>query len=138
MLRGGVAAPVIEHQVVAPMPHITARPRPKAVQVEILRDGKSSESISFVHGPGARNTEGLNQEMVGSANAGFEMAGVENLTPAPLTAPNASAPPAGSVASTANGRHDAHVQAPSGAGFSGTPEENPFFAGPNSKTVDVP
>jgi hypothetical protein len=138
MLRGGAAAPLMEHQVVAPVPHITARPQPRTVQVEILRDGHSSESISFVHGRGARNTEGLNQEMIGSADARFEMAGVENLTPAPGAAPPASAPPAGSVASTASGRHQADVQAPGGAGFSGAAEENPFFAGPNSKTVDVP
>jgi pilus assembly protein CpaB len=138
MLRGGAAAPLIEHQAAATVPHLTARPRPKAIQVEIMRDGKSSESISFVHGRGARNTEGLNQEMVGSAGASFEMAGVENLTPAPVTAPAAAAPTAGRVASAASVRHRAHAQAPSGVGFSGTPEDNPFFSGPNSKTIDVP
>ncbi|MGH7223070.1 MAG: hypothetical protein ACRELF_07575, partial [Gemmataceae bacterium] len=65
-------------------------------------------------------------------------AGVENLTPASVAAPPASAPPAGSVVSTASGRHDVRVQAPSGVGFSEAPEANPFFAGPDSKTIDVP
>ncbi len=139
MLRGGAAAPLIEHQAAAPVPRIIARSRPKAVQVEIMRDGKSSESVSFVHGQGARNTEGLNQENVGSAGASFEMAGIENLTPAPVTAPAASAPPAGRVASMAtNGGHGVRAEASSGVGFSGAPEANPFFSGPNSKTIDVP
>ena len=138
MLRGGAPAPVMEPQVIAPVPHITAPPRSKVVQVEILRDGHSSESISFVHGPGARNTKGLNQEMVGSAGSGFEMAGIENPRSGPVATPNATAPPAMSVASTANGRHDAHAQAPSGVRFSRAREEKPLFAEPNSKTVDVP
>lgn len=118
------------------------RPKPKAVKVEVLRDGKSSEAISFVHGPGARNTEGLNQKMVGSANAGFETAGIENLTPAsaaPLAIAEAPAAPlARTTASARRNRHAAHAQSPSGEGFSGAPADNPFFAGPNSKTIDVP
>jgi pilus assembly protein CpaB len=138
MLRGGAPAPVIEHQVVAPVPHAAAPRQPKAVHVEILRDGHTSESISFVHGRGARNSEGLNRARVGSAGASFEVAGIENLTPAPVAAAAASAPPAGSVASMASGRHDVRVQAPSGVGFSEAPAANSFFAGPNSKTIDVP
>jgi len=139
MLRGGAAAPLMEHQAeAAPVVHISARPRPKAISVEIMRDGKSSESVSFVHGRGARNTEGLNQQMVGAADPSYEMAGVENLTPAPVAAPAASAPTAGRVASAASSRHVAHAPAPSGVSFSGAPENNPFFSGPNSKTIDVP
>ena len=67
MLRGGAAAPLMERQAVAPAPPRMSRPRPKAIQVEIMRDGKSSESVSFVHGRGARNTEGQDRETVGSA-----------------------------------------------------------------------
>jgi pilus assembly protein CpaB len=142
MLRGGAAAPVMEHQAAAaPVAHM-GRPRPKAISVEILRDGKSSESISFVHGRGARNTESLNQQEIGAAGASFEMAGVENLTPAPVVAaPSAPAVAAASaarparVASAASRRHE---PAPSAAGFSGAPEDNPFFSGPNSKTIEIP
>jgi len=138
MLRGG-AAPVMEHQAAVPVVHIAGRPRPKAISVEIMRDGKSSESVSFVHGRGARNTEGLNHQMVGAADSSYEVAGVENLTPAPVPAPpKAPTPRAGSVASAGSGRHGVHAQAPSGVGFSGAPENNPFFSGPNSKTIDVP
>ncbi len=139
MLRGGSAAPLMEHQAVAAVPHISARPRPKAISVEILRDGSKSESVSFVHGRGARNTEGLNQEIVGSADESSETAGIENLTPAPVAASVASGPPAGRAAPAAAGvRHATHALAPSVVGFAGAPEDNPFLAGPNSKTIDVP
>jgi hypothetical protein len=139
MLRGGAAAPLMEHQALAPVPHVAAGPpRPKPIQVEILRDGNKSESISFVHGRGARNTEGLNQEMIGAADSSFETAGIEKLPPAPKAVAAASMPPARRVASAARGGHAAHAQAPSGVGFSGAPENNPFFGGPNSKTIDVP
>jgi hypothetical protein len=138
MLRGGAAAPLMEHQAVAPIVHI-GRPRPKAISVEIMRDGKSSESISFVHGRGARNTEGLSQDKVGAADPSYEVAGVDNLTPAPVTAPPAvSTVRVGRVASAGRVRDEAHPQAPSGVGFAGAPESNPFFSGPNSKTIDVP
>jgi hypothetical protein len=138
MLRGGAAAPVMEHQAIAPIVHV-GRPRPKAISVEIMRDGKSSESISFVHGRGARNTEGLNQEMVGAADPSYEVAGVENLAPAPAAvAPAAPTPRVGRVAAAASGRDGVHAPASSGVGFSGAPESNPFFSGPNSKTIDVP
>ena len=99
---------------------------------------RAANRFRFVHGRGARNTEGLNQETVGAADPSYEMAGVENLTPAPVAVPAASTPPAGRVASAASGRHGAHAQASSGVGFSGAPENNPFFSGPNSKTIDVP
>jgi hypothetical protein len=137
MLRGG-APPVIERQVVAPVPHISAPPRPNTVQVEILRDGHTSESISFVRGRGAHNTKGSDQETVGSAGASFKIVGPESLSAVPTAAPVASAPPAGSIASTASGRNTARVEAPSTMSFSRAPEESPFFAGPNSKTVNVP
>jgi pilus assembly protein CpaB len=167
MLRGGSAPPVMEHQAAAPVPRIaSARPRPKPISVEILRDGSKSESVNFVHGRGARNTEGLDQEMVGSADPrsadpssdaeSFETAGIENLTAhdpatelavlmplAGLGSPAGMAPPAGRVASTTDSRrlthaHGARTQAPSAVGFAGTPEDNPFFSGPNSKTIEVP
>jgi len=138
MLRGGSAAPLMEHQAVAPaVTHVSARPRPKPISVEIMRDGKSTESVNFVHGRGARNTEGLNQQMIGAADPSFEIAGIENLTPAPVAASVATAPPAGRVAPAATVRHAAHAPAPSAVGFAGAPEDNPFF-GPNSKTIDVP
>jgi pilus assembly protein CpaB len=138
MLRGGAPPPMIEPQAIALPPHIAALPRPRTVQVEILRDGHTSESISFVHGRGARNTEGLNQTTVGSAGSGFEMAGVENRTPAPGAAPPLAAPLAGSVPSTAGAHDNAHVPTPSAAGFSADSEGDSPFAGPDAKTIDVP
>ena len=137
MLRGGAPAPLIEHQAVALPPAVIVHSRPE-VKVEVMRDGHTSESISFVHGRGARNTQGLKQEMVGSADANFEMAGVENLTPAAVAPPAASTPPAGSTAAAARGPHASHPPSPSALSFSAAPAENPSFAGPNSKTIDVP
>jgi hypothetical protein len=142
MLRGGAPAPLMEHQAAAaPAPaRIAARPRPKAIQVEILRDGTKSESVSFVHGRGARNTVGLDQETVGAADPSFEMTGVESLAPAPEAARAvAGAPRAGAAAATAGSRYETHAPVPASAvGFAAAPEDNPLFAGANSKTIDVP
>jgi pilus assembly protein CpaB len=140
MLRGGAAAPLMEHQAAAPAPaRISARPRPKAIQVEILRDGSKTESVSFVHGRGARNTVGLEQETVGAADPSFEMTGVENLTPAPEAASAVAAAPRAGAAPAAGSRHERHAPVPESAvGFAAAPEDNPLFAGANSKTIDVP
>jgi pilus assembly protein CpaB len=139
MLRGGSAPPVMEHQAAAPVPRMNARPRPKAISVEILRDGSKSESVSFVHGRGARNSEGLNQEKVGSADGNYETAAIENLTPAPVALSTASAPPVRRAAlASRSAAHAAHASAPNAVGFAAAPEDNPFFAAPNSKTIDVP
>ncbi|HLK86935.1 MAG TPA: Flp pilus assembly protein CpaB [Candidatus Binataceae bacterium] len=138
MLRGGAAPPVMEHQAVAaaPVPHV--RPRPKAVQVEILRDGSKSESISFVHGRGARNTESLEPQEVGSVGAGFEMAGSEKLTPDSAPVAASSTEPSAAAASAPGHRRSAHAPASVATGFSAPPADAAPFAGPDSKTIDVP
>lgn len=139
MLRGGSPTPVMEHQAAVPVaPRVFARPRPKAISVEIMRDGKSTESVKFVHGRGARNTEGLDRTMVGAADPSFEMAGIENLTPAPVAAPAGPPALAARVAAAVNEGRAAHEKTPSEVGFSRAPESNPFFSGPHSKTIDVP
>ena len=61
---GGSAAtlPVMQIQ---PAPAMAARPAhgPTAFRIEVMRDGKSSEAMSFVHsGPGARSSYQTNQE----------------------------------------------------------------------------
>ena len=85
-----------------------------------MRDGHSSESISFAHRRGAHNTKGVNRETVGSAGPRFEIVGPENAMPAPGAVPGASAPP-GSVASIPRGRHQAAVDAPGTISFSRGP-----------------
>jgi len=139
MLRGGAAAPLMEHQAAAPAPaRMVARPRPKAIQVEILRDGSKTESVSFVHGRGARNTVGLEQETVGAADPSFEMTGVEGFASAPEAASAVAAAPHGSAAA-AGSRHGMRAPAPASAvGFAAAPEDSPLFSGANSKTIDVP
>jgi hypothetical protein len=50
MLRAYSLAPDVPVMAVQPERHIAAVPhRPKAVEIEILRNGKSSESVSFVN-----------------------------------------------------------------------------------------
>jgi pilus assembly protein CpaB len=129
MLRGGAPPVVMEHQAVAA--------RPKAVKVEILRDGSKTESVSFVHGRGARNTEGLNQEMIGSAGNNYDVAGIENLTPA-AAAPAFSAPSVTRKTPVVKLPRPTESRGTTDVGFSGISERNPFFSGPNSKTIDVP
>jgi len=139
MLRGGAAPPVMEHQAVAVAPAPRARPRPKAVQVEILRDGSKSESVSFIHGRGALNTESLNQQEVGSVGAGFDMAGIENLTPAPASAASIASAPAPTGVPAASSHHrPVHTPASVATGFSAPPANAAGFVGPDSKTIDVP
>jgi pilus assembly protein CpaB len=138
LLRGGSAPPIMEHQVV----HVPLAPRhkPEAVKIEILRDGHSSESVSFVHGRSAQNNAEPDSDKVSSAGSGFDVAGVENMSVAP-EAPVASVPPARKLARVAPA-HASHAAAFSaadpGVGFVGAPEANPFVAGPDSKTIDVP
>ncbi len=139
LLRGGNAPPLIEHQVVAA--HVPVGPRrPEAVKVEILRDGHSSESVSFVHGRSAQNTSGPDSDKVSSAGSDSGLAFVENMIAAPDAPPVASAPEAGKLArsGSAHGSHSASAGAGSGIGFANANEANPFVTGPNSKTIDVP
>jgi pilus assembly protein CpaB len=50
MLRAYSLAPDVPVMAVQPEPHhVAVAPRPKAVEIEILRNGKSSESVSFVN-----------------------------------------------------------------------------------------
>jgi pilus assembly protein CpaB len=140
LLRGTSAPPLMEQQASA-VPRVVVHPhprRPKAVKIEILRDGKSSESVSFVHGRSARNTVGPNGNTMGSAGVSFEMAGVENTAPAPGASSVMDAPVA-----TAEAPHSMATSRPAAphakVGFSSSaPEANPFASALNSKTIDVP
>lgn len=137
-LLRGTNAPVMEKQA-PPAPRVVMRPRPKAVKVEILRDGKSSDTVSFVHGRSARNTVGPKSDMMGSAGASFEMAGVEDGTAAAPEAPASAAAPVASGARPHS--HDAASPAAPAVkvGFSSSASEaSPFAYAPNSKTIDVP
>lgn len=140
LLRGTNAPPLMERQAPA-VARVVVRPRarPKAVKIEILRDGTSSQSVSFVHGRSARNTTGPAGKVVGSApGASFEMAGISDLTPASAGA-SASGAPAASLAAPRSAFAGHGVTPPVKAGFSSAASEaNPFASAPNSKTIDVP
>jgi pilus assembly protein CpaB len=138
LLGGANAPPLMEQQAPAVARVVVRpRPRPKAVKVEILRNGTSTQSVSFVHGRSARNTIGPNGSTLGLAGASFEVAGVKNLTPSPA-APPSSGPSVANVTASSRTRTGG-ATAPAEAGFSSKASEaNPFAFAPNSKTIDVP
>ena len=153
-----VAAPmaVEQHAVYAPRP----RARPKPVNVEVLRDGKSSESVSFVRsGASSGGGESMQPAPPDSASpAGAEAApaadssGSDNFAPA-----GPSAPFGGSAATNSPASGNAVGGMTNGAGTAATGAEpvllSPMAAGPSmpasaaagsayngprSKTIDVP
>jgi pilus assembly protein CpaB len=137
-LLGGASAPPLMERQAAAVPRVIARPRQRAVKVEILRNGRTTQSVSFVHRRNARNTVGPSDNAVGSAGASFKMAGVRNLTSssAPPSAPDASI---ASATRSHSARASHLAAAPVEAGFSSRAyEANPFASAPNSKTIDVP
>lgn len=136
LLGGRGASPLMERQ--APVARVVARPRPKAVKVEILRNGTSTQSVSFVHGRSARNTVSPSGKVIGSAGASFEMAGVRNLAP-PRAVPSAHGASVASASASHATRGGGAASVPAEAGFSSrVAEANPFASAPNSKTIDVP
>ncbi len=139
LLRGTSGPPLIAQQAAAPVPRVAMhrRARPKAVKIEILRDGNKSESVSFVHGRSAANSSEPPDNTVGSASANFEMAGVES---APSAASATLAGASVARAEAPHGMRRSHPGASSAnAGFSSSaPEAEPFASAPNSKTIDVP
>ncbi|HZO81675.1 MAG TPA: Flp pilus assembly protein CpaB [Candidatus Binataceae bacterium] len=139
LLRGTNAPPLIAQQ--APAVSRVAAPRharPKAVKIEILRDGNKSESISFVHGRSARNASSLNNTTVGSAAAEFETAGIEAATPAVESRPAAAVAATGARPSAGAPRGRAASPSDSVGFASSAPGAIPFASEPNSKTIDVP
>jgi hypothetical protein len=126
LLRSYGAVPVQPQQAAAPIQMFT--PRAKPVQVEILRNGKSVENVSFVHGhsgssdktePETRTTD--HSDKVAAApganptEAGVRSAGI--VGPASSLAANAAL-----SAATANGDGADQVMPKS----------------PHAKTIDIP
>ena len=131
------ASPLMERQAPA-VARVVVRRRPKAVKVEILRNGTTTQSVSFVHGHSARNTVSPSGNIVGSAGASFKTAGVRNLTP-PSAVPAAHGASIASAAVSRRARSSGVASAPEKAGFSSrVAGANPFASAPNSKTIDVP
>jgi len=61
----GAPGPTLPVMQIQPAPAMTARPAhgPSAFRIEVMRDGKSSEAMSFIHsGPGIRSSYQAHQE----------------------------------------------------------------------------
>jgi pilus assembly protein CpaB len=147
LLRSSASAPMIQPQHVAvapPIQHFAARPKP--VEIEIMRNGKSVESVSFVHshGGGSAPDSGAAQPSASAQDQADKMA----------TAPSDSGTEAGAtggaglVASTARepladglvpvaspgSRPVAAAAAPAAANS----EATGGFGTPHAKTIDIP
>jgi pilus assembly protein CpaB len=144
LLRSSVAAPVIQPQHVAAAIPIVPANRP--VEVEIMRNGKSVENVSFVHNHGGSSSTDVNTAPTGptasaqdqpdkvastpssegagaDSNPGMEAEATPPAAMTPGLAPVAAAesPPAGVPAAPA-------TVSSSAAGFTA----------PHAKTIDVP
>jgi pilus assembly protein CpaB len=153
--------PVDQHPV-----YVAPRPRPQPVEVEILRDGKTSESISFIRGHShSSGTPPPAPSSSGPAGAGSPGVGAPDTSTSDGGSPPDSASPSdGSSTSDMNSTPGAGVttgplgvlSAPPGssaatAGIVGaaapaavllsppaTADSASGFAGPRSQTIDVP
>lgn len=139
LLRGTSGPPLIAQQAAAPVPRVVLhrRARPKAVKIEILRDGNKSESVSFVHGRSASNSSpGPADPAVSAADAGFEVAGTAEAAPRSSAAAGAATARAEAPRNVRRSRPSAPA---ADVGFSTSAPGAPAFAStPNSKTIDVP
>jgi pilus assembly protein CpaB len=149
-----MAAPVAidQHMVYAPRP----RARPKPVNVEVLRDGKSSESVSFVHsgsGSGGESMQPAPPEAASPAAApAADSSGSDNFVPAgsgaslgaPVTTNSlsgANATPGLATGAMAAAAAPEPVLLNSAAAGSSSPAgafAGSAYSGPRSKTIDVP
>ncbi|MBI3758304.1 MAG: Flp pilus assembly protein CpaB, partial [Deltaproteobacteria bacterium] len=129
------------------------RPRPKPVNVEVLRNGTSTESVSFIRSGGGRNPS-MEQAAPepppppdngapGETSNGFSMVGSTGSTASDSTS---SAPSGGStlgdLASHASGDTAAGepvlMNPAAGAASSAAPAPEFPYNGPRAKTIDVP
>jgi pilus assembly protein CpaB len=150
----GFGSPPMPTQVVQGQPRpVYQRPRPRAkpVQVEVLRNGRSSESVSFIKsGGGSTPAESPAPEPPADANSSaadsdYKVAGITVEDKGPAAAP-ASAPAAGvsgAIASSGNASPTAapsrEASATSGShGLAITDSTASPFGGSKSRTIDIP
>ncbi len=136
LLRAAGVAPVVQpHQTVASGPVPNAAPRPKPVEVEVLRNGKSVENVSFVHGHGGSSSASIPAPETSAADSSNKVAdagGVSIKGAAGMTAvtENAIGSSAGVGATAPLAGNSANIPAGSAIGASDHSS--------HSKTIDVP
>jgi pilus assembly protein CpaB len=152
----GFGSPQMPTQVVQGQPRpVYQRPRPRAkpVQVEVLRNGKSSESVSFIRSGGGSTRAEPAPEPPADANSSaadtdYKVAGitVEEEGTAATAASTTAAGVAGAIASSGIASAPAPAAASSreasiasgSHGLAITDSTAPTFGGSKSKTIDIP
>ena len=152
----GFGSPQMPTQVVQGQPRpVYQRPRPRAkpVQVEVLRNGKSSESVSFIRsGGGATSAEPAPEPPAdansSAADSDYKVAGitVEDEGAAAAAASTPAAGVSGALASSGNTSAPApeaassrEVSAASGShGLAIADSTASPFGGSKSRTIDIP
>ncbi len=152
----GFGSPQMPTQVVQGQPRpVYQRPRPRAkpVQVEVLRNGKSSESVSFIRSRGGSTSAEPAPEPPADANSSaadsdYRVAGitVEDEGAASAAASTAAAGVSGALALSGNASAPAPAaassrEAPAASGSHGlaiTDSTASPFGGSKSKTIDIP
>jgi len=137
MLRAYSLAPEVPVMAVQPAPHhVAAAPRkPKAVEVEIMRNGKSSESVSFVN-EAANDVDGSKgQVRKAAAQADEEDAAAH--TASDDTVASAPEPTHHDLVAPASEHHGAAPAASTAMAPASAPNGTADHA-PTPKTIDIP
>jgi len=137
MLRAYSLAPEVPVMAVQPAPHhVAAAPRkPKAVEVEIMRNGKSSESVSFVN-EAANDVDGAKgQVRKAAAQADEEDAAAD--TASDDTVASAPEPTHHDLVAPASEHHGAAPAASTAMAPASAPNGTADHA-PTPKTIDIP
>jgi pilus assembly protein CpaB len=151
----GFGSPQMPTQVVQGQPRpVYQRPRPRAkpVQVEVLRNGRSSESVSFIRSGGSAPAEPAPEPPAdansSAADSDYKVAGVtvddEGTAAAAASAPAAGV--SGAIASSGNASAPAPAAASSretsaasrSHGLAITDSTASPFGGSKSRTIDIP
>jgi Flp pilus assembly protein CpaB len=132
MLRAYSLAPDVPVMAVQPEPHhIAVAPRPRPVEVEILRNGKSTESVSFV------NEAAANFEDSNHSAAHVRKAAAHTDEDSDDDATDSSADTTGSTTVASAPEPEHHDLASPLVNPSSAPAANPNYV-PTPKTIDIP
>jgi pilus assembly protein CpaB len=139
MLRAYSLAPDVPVMAVQPAPHhVAAAPhRPKPIEVEILRNGKSSESVSFVN-EAAADVDGSKSGHVRKAAASTDeddAAADDNSDNAVASAPE---PTHSDLVAPASDDHSEAATAPASAAAPASAPSGMVAHAPTPKTIDIP
>jgi pilus assembly protein CpaB len=139
MLRAYSLAPDVPVMAVQPAPHhmAVAPHRPKPIEVEILRNGKSSESVSFVN-EAAADVDGTKSGHVRKAAAEADENDADASDSSDNAVASAPAPTHSDLVSPASDDHSEAASAPASTGASAGAPSGMASHAPTPKTIDIP